>query len=388
MPFRFRAAGTLAFAAAFVLSVAGPAFAAETAASELVIIAEGDVITEDLYAAASRVIIDGTLDGDLIAFAADEVVIRGEVTGSVIAFAPTVLVEGNVGGSLRATGSEVKVAGLVERDVVAVAFGVDLESGSVVSGDVLVWAVNLTSKGTVGGTVSGTQRSMDIEGVVNGDIDVSVNQLTVTGPLQVTGDLGYRSNNEGIGLEQATVDGAVVKKTPLAPNIRVRALNLLSRILVVLLLTGSAMLVAWGWPERTERAGGKARKSLLKSYGFGAAIVFSPIVLAVAVGLMIGLAPASASLPLLAVFVPVIAFLGGIVLALALVAGVPAVLMIGQLLPGDRSIYGAMAVGAALVGVAWLLPFVGWLVPVLVLPLGMGAWILGWREPTPQESRT
>jgi cytoskeletal protein CcmA (bactofilin family) len=384
MPSRFRAGALLVFAAAFIVSSAIPATAAETAASELVIVAEGDVITEDLYAAASRVIIDGTLDGDLIAFAADEVVIRGVVTGSVTAFAPTVSVEGEIGGSLRTTGTDVLVAGSVGRDVVAVAFGVDLEADSVVAGDVLVWALNLTLKGTVGGTVSGTQRSANVEGVVEGDIDISVNQLTLTGPLQVNGDLGYRSDSEAIGLDHATVDGAVVKKTPLPPNIRVRALNFLSRILVALLLTGSAMLIAWGWPERTERAGSKARERLLKSYGFGAAVVFSPIVLAVAAGLMVGLAPATASIPLLAVFLPVIAALGGIVLALALVAGVPAVLMIGQVFPGDRGMYGAIAVGAAVVGVGWLVPFVSWLVPVLVLPLGMGAWVLGWREPTPE----
>jgi hypothetical protein len=102
--------------------------------------------------------------------------------------------------------------------------------------------------------------------------------------------------------------------------------------------------------------------------------------------LIAGLAPASAFVPLLAIFVPLIVALSGVVLVLLLVAGVPAVLAIGRALPGDRSHYGAIALGAAAVGLAWLLPFVGWLVPLVVLPLGLGAWILAFRDEEPTQS--
>jgi hypothetical protein len=71
-----------------------------------------------------------------------------------------------------------------------------------------------------------------------------------------------------------------------------------------------------------------------------------------------------------------------------MVAGVPAVLAIGRGLPGDRGVYGAIALGAAVAGLIWLLPYVGWLVPLVVLPLGLGAWILafGADEPTLPDS--
>ena len=122
-PSRFALAACVA--GLILIGSASPASAAESAASELVIIPQGDSVDGDLYAVASRVVIEGVVDGDLIAFAAEEVVISGEVTGSVTAAAPLIRVDGEVGGSVRATASGVEVSGSVERDLVGAAFTVD-----------------------------------------------------------------------------------------------------------------------------------------------------------------------------------------------------------------------------------------------------------------------
>jgi cytoskeletal protein CcmA (bactofilin family) len=352
----------------------------------LVIIPEADTVDGDLYAVASRVVIDGVVDGDLVAFAAEEVVVRGEVTGSVTAVAPDIRVEGQVGGSVRATASRVEVSGSVDGDVVGAAVTVDLAPESSVDGDVMVWAYRLTASGVIGTDLEGTQRVLEIEGSVEGDIDVSVGRLIVTGPLEVGGDLGYRSATEAQGLDQADVGGVVAHKTPLPPNIRVRALGILTRVLVVLGLTAAALLVGWGWPRRTEVAGDRARARPWASWWRGALIILSPLIVAGIAALVAGLAPASAFVPLLAIFAPLVIALSGVVLVLLLVAGVPAVLAIGRTLPGDRGLFGAILLGSAVAGVVWLLPYVGWLVPLVVLPLGLGAWLLAFGDAGPAQS--
>lgn len=376
MRYLFRAALAVFAAVVLLAGLGSPALAAETAGSELVIISENEVVNDDLYAAGVRVIVDGKLDGDLIAFAAEDVLIRGEVTGDVLAIASNVRVEGQIGGSLRVSNGSLELLGTVERDLVTTSFSVNLMSDSHVGGDVVAWAFNMTAAGTIGGNLSGTQRSLDLEGTVANDVDVTVRQLTITGPLSVGGDLGYRSDREAEGLGQASVGGVVAKKTPTPPNIRVRALNLLTRLLVALFLTATAMLVAWGWPARTERAAEKTRSSPLRAFGWGALVVLSPLMVAAAVGLMVGLGPSAVSVPLLVIFAPVVLALGGIVLALSLVAGVPTVLLLGRRLPGDRGMYGAVALGSAVVAILWLIPLASWIIPLLVLPLGMGGWII------------
>ncbi len=388
MRYRYKPLVLAALTICFLVALGGTAFAAETSSSDLVIIPEGDTVSDDLYATGLKVLVEGTVDGDLIAFAAEEVVISGQVTGNVIAIAPKVTIEGSVTKSVRATGRVLEVTGDIGGDVVAAVAKATFAPSSKVTGDVVVWGLTVSASGSIGGDLKGTQRRVDLEGEVGGDVNLSVGKLTITGPLSVGGDLDYRSGVEASGLDQATVGGAVVHKTPVPPNIRLRALSLLTRILVVLGLSAAALLVALGWPERTSKAGDMARTRLLKALGRGALVILTPVLLTAVVALIVALAPASASLPLLAIFVPLILVTAGIVLVMCLVVGVPAVLVIGRALPGERGMFGAIALGSLLAGVVWMIPLVGWIVPLIVLPWGLGAWLLTFRSERAEDSNT
>jgi cytoskeletal protein CcmA (bactofilin family) len=385
MPYRYRSLVLAALTTWLVLGLGGTALAAETSSSDLVIIREGDTVEDDLYAAGLRVLIEGVVEGDLIAFAAEDVVITGEVTGSVIAIAPKVTVDGAVGGSIRVSGRELDVPGRIGKDLVAAVVSADLGPDSHVTGDVVVWAFDLTAAGTIGGDLEGTQRRLSLQGQIDGDVNVSVGRLAITGPLVVAGDLDYQSPAEASGLDQATVGGAVVHKTPVPPNIRIRALGLLTRFLVVLGLTAAALLVAWGWPDRTALAGERGAARPMRAYARGALIALAPLLLAGIAVLVAALAPASASLPLLAILVPLVVVTAGIILALSLVAGSPAVLALGRVLPGERGMFGAIALGSLMAGLLWMVPLVGWVVPLVILPWGLGAWILSFRAEGEQQ---
>lgn len=369
---------------ALLFALSAPALAADTSNSEFVIIPEGDVFPEDLYAGAVRVVVEGTLEGDLVAFAAEEVVINGTVTGSVTALTPKVEVNGEIGDSLRVAGNRLEVSGHVGGDVVAAVVGAGLDPASRVDGDVLLWAWDGESLGGIGGDLSGTQRHLELGGTIGGDVDVSVSSLSIVDDLSVTGDLGYRSPTEADGLDRASVDGAVVMETPLPPNIRVRALGLLGRLLVVVILSLVALSVAYGWPQRTVAAIERVGDSPLRRWLAGALILLSPVFAVALTGVVLGLAPAAVAFPLLAVLVPVILAILGIVFALALVAGAPAVAWLGGALFKRLDLYGSILVGSLIVGVVWWLPLIGWLAPILVLPLGLGAWMATWRRQSPE----
>jgi hypothetical protein len=180
-------------------------------------------------------------------------------------------------------------------------------------------------------------------------------------------------------MDQLTLGGVVVHKFPTPPNVRVRALGLVARVLAILALVATALLIAWGWPTRTRRAGDIVRSQPIKSWGNGALVMLSPLLLGGLAALVAGLTPASASLPLLVIFVPLVLISAGIVLVLSLVAGIPAALALGEALPGEFGKFGSLLLGAAVVGLLWLVPIVGWLVVVLALPLGLGAWMLSFR---------
>ncbi len=358
------------------VGTAVPALAAETANSEFVIIQPDDLLEDDLYAGAVKVSVEGVVDGDLVAFAADEIVIDGTVTGSVTAVAPRVTINGSVGGALRVIARSLVVHGSVGTDIVVTAINVQLAESSSVDGDVLAWVINMEALGHIGQDLEGSQRNLQLAGSVDGDVDVSVGRLTVVDDLTVSGDLGYRSGSVADGLEMADVDGIVVHKTPLPPNIRIRALGLFGRFLVVLLLTMAALSTAWSWPERTATAIEKVKTAPLRAWFFGAVVMGSPLFLVAIGALLFALAPPSASLPLLAILGPVTLAAFGAVMAVSLVAGIPTVGRLGGALFKKLDIYGAILAGSMVIGLLWMLPVLGWVIPVAVLPLGLGGWYL------------
>jgi hypothetical protein len=362
------------------LALATPALAAETSNSEFVIIREDDVFPDDLYAGAIRVVVEGTLEGDLVAFAAEEIVINGTVTGSVFAVTPQITLNGEIGGSLRVTANRLDIAGRVDGDVVGAIVSAGLAPDSEVTGEVLLWAWNADVLGTIGADLTGTQRNLELAGDVGGDVEVSASRLEVVDDLAVGGDLGYRSESDAEGLDRATVDGAVVPESPLPPNLRVRALGLLGRFLVVIFLSIAALSVVYLWPRRSSRVIAGAGQSPVRKWLRGSTILFSPIIGMALTGVLLGLAPAAAALPLLAVFVPVILALVGLAFALSLVAGAPIAGWLGGVLFKRLDLYGAILAGSLLIGAVWYVPILGWVAPLIVLPWGLGSWMTAWGQ--------
>ncbi|MBW3666142.1 MAG: hypothetical protein KY394_00965 [Actinobacteria bacterium] len=362
---------------------AAPAMAAETTSSEIVIVRPGDVVQDDLYAAAVRVIVEGEIDGDLVVFAAEDVVVTGTVTGSVTAIAPTVQVDGTVGESIRAVGSDIRIGGDVGDDLVLVGVGAVLDPASRVGGDLLAWVSELSTSGSIEGDLGGSQRRLRLGGSVGGEIDVSVGRLTVADSASVSGDLGYRSEREAEGLERVEVGGSVVHRTPLPPNIRVRALGLFGRLLVVLFMALSAMVIAYLWPERVGAAVDRLGHSPVRNWLVGASILFSPLLLLAVAAVILALAPPAAALPLLVVLVPMMLAVLGVALVAAVAAAAPAAGRIGGVLRRRLDLFGAVLVGSLVAGIVWLLPVIGWLVPLVLLPWGLGSWLRSAGEPTP-----
>jgi cytoskeletal protein CcmA (bactofilin family) len=354
--------------------------AAQTDSSELVIITEDDVVEQDLYAVANRIIIRGTVDGDLIAIAGQDVRIEGVVTGSVMALSPEVVVTGEIAGSLRVTSPSVIVEGSIGNDLVALGGNLEMGSDGTIEGDVVLWAWSAALLGNIGGGIEGAQRYLDLAGEIGGDVSVSVRQLAVVGPLSVGGDLDYRSPNDATGIDQATVAGAVVRQEPVPANIRIRALGLVGRVLVATCLSALALLVAWGWPGRTQRGYESLRARPISSFLVGFLVLVSPILTIALAALIYSLAPPRAALPLIAALIPLFLALLGLVFVLALVAGIPTAAWIGSVLKKNLTIAGAVGVGATVISIVWLIPVVGWLTAAMVLSIGLGAWINSFRN--------
>jgi cytoskeletal protein CcmA (bactofilin family) len=354
------------------LGVASPAWAERTQ-SDLVLVRADDVITEDLYAAGNSIRVEGRIEGDLVAAALDEVVVSGEVTGDVIAIAGRVTISGTVGGALRVAAGTIEVSGTVGDDVVAASWSSTLGEGSVAGRDVFLWGFRALAAGEVGRNLEGQVSRLRLDGAVKGAVNFTAARLSAGDGASVEGNLTYRSPREA-DLGNARVDGIVVRQTSLPPNVRVRALIVLTVSLAWLLLTAFGLVLAWGWPRRLEAAVAAARRGWI-TWLAGLAAVLSPLLAVAVLAAVLAVSSPEAGVPLAAVFLPLILLLVALAAGLAVVGLIPAAGLAGRWLLPRRSIAAASLAGMFLIGIALLLPVLRWLVLAVALPLGAGAWL-------------
>lgn len=382
-PSRRRLARTLVLpvlVVSILLSGALPALAARKQ-SDLLLVREGDVIEEDLYAGANAIQIDGTIEGDLLASAADTITIAGVVDGSVTAIASRIVVSGEVTGSLRVVTPDLVVTGTVGGDVLTAAWKASVDENARIGRDLLVWARDADLRGVVGRNLEGQQSALQIGGVVDGVVEVTVTRLTVLPATQVRGDLIYTSSRDAVIDESASIDGNVIDKRQLPVNVRIRAIWLLVVVLTVIAMTALGLAVVWVAPDRANRAAIALRERPLTAVGWGLGVVAVPIAALLLAVIIVSVSPRQTGIPLIAVLAPLVGGLMSLVAVAALAAPVPAATAVGALVSRGRSIYATFLAGFTILVIGSVLPWIGSIVVALVVVAGLGGWVLSGDHP-------
>ncbi len=359
----------------FVLVVVGPATQAraERIQSDLVLIRSEDVVPEDLYAAGNRVTISGTVEGDLVAVAFEEVRIEGVVTGSVMAAASRVVVTGRVGGSLRAAAPTVVVDGRVADDVFVAANRLQVGESARIGRDLLAWTRSAVVAGSVGRNIEGQDGRLVLRGQVAGDVEVTVDSLRVDG-ARVAGDLAYRSEDPA-EVSEVDVGGSLLHRRPLPPNIELRALRLLVFVLGWIGAAALGLSMLWAVPDRARSAIDEVTNRPGHALARGLGVVAIPAAVSLGVAAAVAVTPASAGIPLLALFLPIVLGLVSLVGLGFTVATVPVATLVGRKVRAGLSDYGAFLTGMGLWALVFAVPVVGRWLTVAALVVGLGAWL-------------
>ena len=236
--------------AALLLTAAAAPEALQTVGGNIYLVPEEEVVGENLYVSASVVRVHGTIEGDLVVLATSRLQVTGSVKGDVVGFARTASIEGAVEGSVRLAGVDLEVSGEVGDEVAVLAR--DAVLGGEVGGDALVWAVRFLMEGGLGRDLGGRTLFTEIDGLVGRDVEMTVDHLRVGPGAVITGDLGYRSADDAEIDPGATIGGTLVRRTPLSPDIWLRAGRLLGGLVILLLFLAMGLLAIRfrpGWLE-------------------------------------------------------------------------------------------------------------------------------------------
>jgi len=360
--------------ALLLLVGAGEPQALRTASSNIFLIREGEVVEENLYVAASLVRIAGTIRGDLIVVATDHLEVTGRVEGDVIGFATTARLTGAVTGSVRLAGVDLDMGSETGGDVVGL--GRDVYLGGSVAEDSLVWSRSLIAGGEIGRDMGGrTFGSMTIGGRVGRDVEMTVGRLWVLEDAHIGQDLGYRSAREAIIHPGAVIDGSVVQRTPLAPDLRARAVRLFFGFIASVLLLAYGLVMIGVAPDKMERSITRLADHPIRCLRRGAAqvgILALPIVGAAA-GVVWGTPKAAIGLTLFGLAMAPLVVLW--LLFLVLTAPLPVLIFAGRVVSRGRlSDYGAFVLPVIpLAALLLWVPYAGLGAGVVLLALGAGA---------------
>ncbi len=367
----------------FLVSLFGPGTVGAISVSGTVIVQQGRVIEEDLFAAGGRVIVDGRIKGDLTVTTRN-LIINGVVEGDVNGLAWSVAVNGEVGGSVRAVGWEVDIDGSVGDDVLS--FARSLEVRGDVGRDVLLAGLSARHSGSVGGELRGELLwSLYVDGAVAEDVDVGIHRLTIADSAMVGSTVSWRQGLIGQNIRGWTARteispsadlGLVAEVKPIATDLAVRALRLLFQILRFIGLLFTGILLIHLFPRLSRRAVDRAWSRPATTFGVGLGVLV--------------LVPVAAFVSLFTILLAPVALLALGFWLFGLVAGaVPALAALGR--RASRSRYGIMG-SFVVAAFAWrilrIVPLAGFLIYLLIVIWGMGAWTMslwdGWRGIDPE----
>jgi cytoskeletal protein CcmA (bactofilin family) len=334
----------------------------------------GQEVKTDLIVVANRTQIDGDVDGDLIVWS-QYLTVNGHVKGDILGFGQEIRVNGPVDGNVRLMCQAATLNSTVAKNAMAWAQAIELDSKAKVGGTMTIGTEVAQLNGQVGGDVLAAAELVDINGSLGHNLQVRSERLNIGPSAEIAGSASY------LGRREPEISPGAKLATPIQVTYEKRGPNysqgtyywhqilfwgagFLLGLVMLLVMPGFFFDVS------------QACKKIGPAIGFGALFLFAtPIAAVIVCATIVGL---SVGLPTLALYAMAIyatkifvgAWLGEKLLGASVGFG-PAV--------------GRLALGLVILRALRMLPYVGLLIGLLTVMMGLGAIVLALhRRVSPQ----
>jgi predicted anti-sigma-YlaC factor YlaD len=349
-----------------LLALSLPSFALERRHGEFVNVAANETVDDTLLATANMVRMDGVVNGDLLTFGRT-VEVRGTVKGDLISFAQRTEVSGTVEGHIYTFSHTLDLEGQLGHSIYGVVQSLHIDDRGRVGDGVVVAVGEATIEGEVKRSVNiVTGGSTDVTGSIGRDLTMIGRSLTLTNTARVGGNLSARVRQLN---EVHIADGATIAgKRDIQVRVRESSFTRPRFYFHQAVWLAGAVLVGWlgmllfpGFFRATTQLVGSGWLSLGLGVGVLAGVPVAIVIIAVTlVGFPLSLM--LVALYLVAIYLAKIwvgAFLGRIVLK-------PSGATTGDWLLG-------LLVGLLILTIVGFIPYLGGLVRLGVVCLGLGA---------------
>lgn len=297
------------------------------------------------------------------------VVEEGETVDSVNAVAGNVVIYGTVENGVSVAAGNVRIAdgGTVGGDVQA--FGGNVEIAGTVDGDVTAGGGNVivAESGSIAGNLEAGAGTIQLNGQIDGDVEVGADRITIGDNAEIGGDLTYSGTLEG---NEGAVAGTITEDEGVGPDFAPTLGPLASWVfalygLVLNLILGAILLALF--PRFSRGVADRVATSPVRAGLVGLAILIVVPILLIAIAITVVGIP----ITVLGLFAfALVSWIGIVYGWFALAAWVLSA-------AGVDSLWLALVVGLVVGTLLSQLPYVGGLLTLLVLLLGLGALSMG-----------
>ncbi len=328
---------------------------------------EADEIIDDTLVASGRTVrIDGEVTGDVIAFA-QSIDIRGTVRGDVYTFGQNIEIDGEVGGGITGFGQVIRVGDSVGQSVIWFGQSILTRRDASIGGDLFAFGEDINIGGAVGRNVTVFGNTLTISGEVMRDVTFSGSLAAVHSSASIGGNFNVDlPAEENLEVDSAaTVTG--VMQVDIPESSEDESLSAGSFVLMALWLAAafvSGMILFWSFPS-LGRMHLVDLRAILVSTGTGFIILIAmPVAAAVLavtlIGLPVGLVTAAA-------------WALGLYVSKIVVANYLGTALLRPKKSDLKSMTLPLLAGLVLVLVVVSLPYIGWIINLLLVILGLGA---------------
>lgn len=333
------------------------------------VVAEKQVINDNIYALGKDLSVEGKVKGDVF-FLGERLKIDGEVEGEVFALiSKSAEINGKITGGVKLLGEKVTISGQIKENAYIASPNFSLTKTASVSQDLLFIANQGDVSGSVGRNLKSWGSNLNISGQIQGRTDLLLNKkiskpdLFISDSAEIKDGIFYRSNSEAQISEQAEIGGEIkhsfykTKKNEAYSTIWHYLISIFSAFLVgllfITLLKNKTWEILYGFKKSSSF-------SLLKGLGM---LILPPLVSFLFIFTLIG--------------IPLSLIIFSSWLLLILISRVLVALYLGRLLTKKLnlkkdSLMMALILGVSLSWLVFYLPFVGWLFSFLAACWGLG----------------
>jgi cytoskeletal protein CcmA (bactofilin family) len=335
------------------------------------------LIQDDLVIAGGNIKLDGTIEGDLIS-ASRSLVQNGLIEGSLNAGAQNLEILGVVNGSVRGFAQNVNINGQLNRNLIAFCSALNIRPDAEIGRDVTAFCGEMALDGTIGGNLKGTTGNLIISGVVNQDVSITADRITLMPTAKILGNFKYKSEKEAKIESGAQISGETVwtkkeSEKERQPKSIFTAKSLITETLFLLALMITGVVLTLIFKKNAYQAKQAVGESFLKTLGLGFVFMICiPIAIIILIITIIGIPIAVIALFAYAILIyiakiPVATFVGNWIIK-----------VLGK--QGEPSLIGSMLLGLVILTILLNIPYLEWLFYFVVLFTGFGAILLSQRR--------